>query len=332
MGKPLVASIALQIFFAFGIPDAAGQPRMARVGLLANTIPLADIASGRSDHPAPQAVRDGLRALGWVEGRNVQLVWRSAEGDLRKLPALADELVRERVDVLVAWGPGVEAVAARTRKIPIVMGASAVADRDTRIESLARPGHNITGMTLVVGPELNGKRLALLKQLAPRMRKVAFVTQTKGVTLSDVTRAAARELHLEIYSMPYDTAEDLPDLFDTMAKSGIDAAIICEEPIANLPATQVLIHRAAAKHRMPVLHMPLSAVETGGLIAYGQDIRRLYDRTAYFIDRILRGTNPGDIPIEQPARFELWVNARAARSIGLVLPSALLVQADRVIE
>ena len=311
---------------------AQAQVTSARVGLLANTIPMKELVSGAGEHPSPRAIRDGLRALGWVEGKNLALIWRSAEGDLARLPALADELLKENVDVVVAWGAGVEAVARKTNRIPIVMGASAVVGREPGIDSLARPGHNITGMTLVVGPELNGKRLALLKQIAPGVRKIAFVSQTKGVGFSESTKKAASDLKIELHSAFFDSAGDLPGVFASMARVGVEAAIIAEEPITNLAATQRVIHRAAEVHRMPVLHMPLTAVETGGLVAYGQDIRRLYDRTAYFIDRILRGTKPGDIPIEQPARFELWVNRRAAKAIGITLPQALLVQADRVID
>ena len=318
--------------FVASMAGAQAQSPVARVGLLVNTIPMKELVSGATEHPSLRAIREGLRALGWVEGKNLELVWRSAEGDLKRLPALADELVKEKVDVLVAWGAGVDAAVAKTTRIPIVMGASAVTGPDVRIDSLARPGHNITGMTLVIGPELNGKRLAVLKQLAPRTSKVAFVTQTKGLGFSESTRNAARDLKIELHLASYDSAEELPGLFASMKKSGVDAAIIGEEPITNLEATQRVIHRAAEFHRMPVLHMPLTAVETGGLVAYGHDIRRLYDRTAYFIDRILRGTKPGDIPIEQPARFELWVNRRAAAAIGLTVPQALLVQADRVID
>ena len=316
---------------AFAAPPAMGQVRLYRVGLLANTIPMAELTSGVTSNPAPPAIREGLRELGWTEGKNIELVWRTAEGDLARLPALAEELVRSQVDVIVAWGPGVEAVARKTDRIPIVMGASAVTGREPRIDSLARPGHNVTGMTLVAGREIDGKRLALIREIAPRARSVAWLTQAP-MRFSDVTVEAARTLAFRLEAIRYASESDLEDAFLKMARGGIDFVVVGEEPVSNLPETQRAINRAARHHRMPLMYQSLTGAENGGLAAYGQDIRRLYRRTPYFIDRILRGTKAGDIPIEQPARFELWVNRAAAAAIGITFPPSVLTQADRVIE
>lgn len=317
---------------------AAQAPgKLPRVGVLANTVPLTEMQAGTSSHPAIRAIIDGLRDLGWVNGRNVQLVWRSAEGDLTRLPALADELVREQVDVLVAYGPGIGAAERRTDRIPIVMGASLVTGGDVldgrvRIESLARPGGNTTGLSLVAGGGLTDKRLSLLKQAAPAIARVALLGfGSRG--FSPETEAAARTLGLTLHPFVFDgDVAGLQAEFEAMARKRMDAAIIADHPVTNLRATQAIIHRLAERHRLPVLHEVLSAADSGGLMAYGHDINKVYRRVPYFIDRILRGAKPGDIPIEQAADFELRVNLKAAKAIGLALPPSLLVQADRVIE
>ena len=312
---------------------------MPRVGVLANTVPSRELLDGTSTHPAVRALVDGLRALGWVDGKNIRFVWRSAENDLRKLPALVDELLQERVDVLVGYGPGAYEAVSKTDTVPIVMATSGVAgplrvDGRLRIESLAKPGGNVTGLSMAYGDQLNGKRLEILKQAAPRIQRVGFLAHGfSDNPFSAPTRAAAERLGITLHAFGFGPdASGLEGAFAEMAKQRIDAVVVAELPITNLAATQKIIHGLAERQRMPVLHQVLNGADTGGLLAYGHDINRLYRRAPYYVDRILRGTRPGDLPIEQPSDFELRVNLKAARAIGLELPRSLLVQANSVIE
>lgn len=338
MLREALVAAALLSMPAFAQAQAPGK--LPRVGILANTIPLGELTSGTTTHPAPRAVIDGLRALGWVDGQNVRFIWRSAEGDFSRLPALADELLREPVDVFVAYGPGVGPVIRKTETVPIVMATSGVTgkltvDGKVRIDSFARPGGNITGLTLSIGAELNGKRLEFLKQAAPRAVRVAFLShEDEGRDrFGPFTKAAAQRLGLTLHAFGFGKgASGLEGAFAEMARQRMDAVVVAELPITNLAATQAIIHRLAELHRLPVVHEVLNAADSGGLMAYGHDINKLYKRAPYFIDRILRGSKPGDIPIEQPGDFELRVNLRAAKAIGLALPQTLLVQAERVIE
>lgn len=316
----------------------AQSARLPRVGVVANTIPLADLVNGTSPHPAPRALVDGLRSYGWIDGHTVRLVWRSAEGNLDRLPGLVDELISEKVDVLVAYGPGVEAAILKTETIPILMATSGVTGKLTvggkvRIESLARPGSNVTGLTLSIGSELNAKRLEILRLAAPKAVRIGFLSHESSGNFGPHTRGAAEKLGMTLHAFGFGPrAEALEDAFAEMARRGVDAVIVAELPVTNLPATQAAIHLLAQSHRMVVLHEVLGAVETGGLLAYGHDINKLYRRAPHFIDRILRGTKPGDIPIEQPVDLELRVNLKAARAIGITLPRALLLQASKVVE
>src|SRR5688572_10449770 len=333
---------AVAAVVALAIPVAMGQTaqKLPRVGILANSIPLVELTSGTTTHPAITSLVGGLRERGWVDGKNVQLVWRSAEGDLSRLPGLADELLREPIDIFVGYGPGVGPAIRKTDTVPIVMATSGVTGKlavegKVRIESFARPGGNITGLTLSIGPELNGKRLELLKHAAPRMTRVAFLSH-EGESrdrFGPFTRSAAQKLGISLHAFGFgEDATGLEPAFAEMARQRMDAVVIAELPITNLASTQAPIHRLAERYRMPVLHDVLGAADSGGLMAYGHDINKLYKRASYFIDRILRGAKPGDIPIEQPGDFELRVNLKAARAIGLALPQSLLVQAARVIE
>ena len=332
-------AIAVLLSFPASAQAQASDP-LPRVGVLANTIPLGELTAGTTTHPAPRAVIDGMRALGWVDGKNMRFVWRSAEGNLERLPRLVDELLAEPVHVLVVYGPGAEPAIRKTLSVPIVMATSGVTGRMTvdgkvRIDSFARPGGNVTGLTLSVGSGLTGKRLELLKQLSPRIARVAVLAHEGGSSLrvGPSTQAAAERLGITLHGFGFGKdAAGLEGAFAEMARTGMDAVVVAELPITNLPATQAMIHRLAERQRFPVMHEVLGAADSGGLMAYGHNIDKLYRRAPYFIDRVLRGTPPGEIPIEQPKEFELRLNLAAARAIGITIPSSLLLQATRVIE
>ena len=321
---------------------AYAQPaKVPRIGVLANTVPTGELVAGTTRNPAIVGLIDGLRQRGWVPGKNVEMVWRSAENDYSRQPQQARELAAT-CDVIVVYGhTGLDAAMSATNSVPIVMAASFVGGplKDgagmVRIASLARPGGNITGLSLAGGAEFSGKRLELLKLAAPHVKRVGAL----GHDLPPATRAhpatlkaaAALSIELATYSFHSSVAR-LEPVFAEMARDGIDAVWITTVAVLHLPEVQKDIHRLAERHRLPVVHEILAAADTGGLMAYGPDIEKLYRRAPYYIDRILRGTKPGDIPIEQPTDFNLRLNLKAAKAIGLVLPQALLVQANRVIE
>jgi putative ABC transport system substrate-binding protein len=314
---------------------------LPRIGVLANTIPIAELEAGTSQHPAVGLLLEGLRERGWVPGKNVEMAWRSAEGEYARQPQQARELAAS-CDVIVVYGPGLDAAMVATSRVPIVMATSGVAGPVTdaagivRIESLAKPGGNVTGLSLSSANELNGKRLELLKTAAPHVRRVAILGHNlnhAGGHIGPITRAAAQRLGIVVAAHAFgSTLEKLEPAFAEMVREGVDAVIVTDLPATNLLPVQREIHRLAQRHRIPVMHEVLSAADSGGLMAYGHDIEKLYRRAGYYIDRILRGTKPGDIPIEGPAEFELRLNLRAAKAIGMTLPQSLLVQARRVIE
>ena len=322
---------------------AFAQPaKVHRIGVLANTVPAAELVAGTSTNPAIVALLDGLRARGWIPGKNVEMVWRSAESDYDRQPQQARELAAT-CDVLVVYGmTGLMAAMSATKTVPIVMAASFVNGplKDdsgmVRIASLAQPGGNVTGLTLAGGAELSGKRLQLLKLAVPHARRVAILGHDlppASRAVGTVLRKIAETLSIEFvtYSFHSSTAQ-LEPAFAQMARDGVDAVWILESAAGHLPHVQKVIHRLAERNKLPVMHDVLAAADSGGLMSYGPDIHRLFKRAPYFIDRILRGTKPGDIPIEQPVDFDLRVNLKAAKAIGVSLPQLLLVQANRIIE
>ena len=317
---------------------AAGQSEGAerrtaipQVGFLANTPPLADLVKRTASHPAAKLFEEGLRERGWEDGRNVRIVWKSAEGSVERLPALAQELVDARVDVIVAFGPGVVASVAKTRTIPIVMGAIAGYDGSPQLGTMARPALNVTGTTLEAGATMDGKRLAILKRISPAVTRVALVGP-HGPTVPEPTKDAARSLGISVVAIRAEAIGDLPLAFDKALREHADGIVVRDWPQVHWPEMQKAIHELAIRHRLPVIHSVLSAGETGALLAYASDINDNYRRAPYYVDRILRGAKPSDLPIEQPTRFRLIVNRKAAEAIGLAIPASLLAEADRVVQ
>lgn len=331
----------LVLLLAAAMSLASAQPtKVPRVGVLANTIPSAELVAGTSTHPSYLALMDGLRERGWVSGKTFEIVWRSAEGDYARHPEQARELAAQ-CDLIVVFGPGLGPAMAATTTVPIVMATSGVSGRVTvdgvvRIDSIARPGGNVTGVSISGGTDLNGKRLEIMKRAAPHIRRVGILGHNlpnASQVIGPVTRKAAGQLGLQLFTYSFlSNVANLEPAFAAMARDGIDAVFVLELPATNLRPVQVEIHRLAERHRMMAMHEVLLAVDSGGLMAYGPDIHKLTRRSAHFIDRILRGAKPGDLPIEQTTEFELRINVKAARAIGLTIPQALLFQASRVIE
>ncbi len=279
-----------------------------------------------------EALRAGLRDLGYVEGRNITFEFRWADGKYERLPELAAELVRLKPDVLVTFANQAAQAAKRaSTTIPIVIPSTGDAVDTGLITSLARPGGNITGSTHF-GRELIAKRLELLKEAAPRIARVACLVNPTEKSSEPTLRAlevAAKSLKLEVQSFAISKHNEFESAFATMAKRRVDAIVLNEQPIFIVNAKTIM--NLAAKQRLPSSGFTEIA-DAGGLIGYGVNFPDLYRRAAYFVDRILKGANPGDLPVEQPSRFDFAVNLKTARALGIKVPNSILVRATKVIE
>ena len=304
------------------------QPtKLPRIGYLRGSTPPAESAR-------LEAFRQGLRELGYVEGKNIVIDLRYAEGKLDRLPALAAELVRLKVDIIVTAGPlPTRAAKEATTTIPIVMTNDPDPVGTGFVASLARPGGNITGLSTLT-PELSGKRLELLKETIPRLSRVAiFGTSTRpehAQVLSEVELAAGT-LKVKLQYLDVLDPKDIETAFRAASKGLAEAVLMMAAgPIANAHRTQILA--LAVKHRLPVMYIGRAFVEAGGLIAYGISTTDLERRAATYVDKILKGRTPADLPVEQPTKFEFIINLKAAKQIGLTIPPNVLVRADRVIK
>ena len=306
---------------------AFGQspPKVARVGVL-RTPPAAP-----SD-PATDGFRQGLRELGYVEGQNIHLEFRWADGRPERIPALAAELVQANPDVLVTGGEqAILALKRATSTIPIVMGASNDPVGARLVDSLARPGTNVTGMT-VVAPEVSRKRLQLLKEVLPRATRIAVLADPSyPATTLDLaeTRRAAQTLGLRLETVDVRTPAEIEPAI-VAARDRADALLPVGDPF--LTSHRARIAELAAKYRIPAIYYWREFVEAGGLMAYGPNLRDSYRRAATFVDKILKGARPSDLPVERPTTFELTINLKTAKAQGLTIPPAVLVRADHIIE
>jgi putative ABC transport system substrate-binding protein len=282
--------------------------------------------------PRVEAFRQRLRELGYVEGKNLVIEYRYAEGKLERLPDLAAELVRLKVDVIVTSGIPPSSVAKKaTATIPIVFAASSDPVRGGLVSSLARPGGNITGLSNIA-QDLNGKRLELLKEAFPKVTRVAFLWQSSGTRgnreLTDM-EAAAKALGLKLLSLPVRGLDDFEGAFARAKKDRAQALIT--NPGALITTQQRQVLDFAAKNRLPAMYPNSEYVEAGGLMSYAPSQMDQWRRAADFVDNILKGAKPADIPVEQPTKFEFFVNLKTAKQIGVTIPSNVLARADRVI-
>jgi putative ABC transport system substrate-binding protein len=282
------------------------------------------------------AVRHGLRDHGYVEGQNILIEYRSADGNIERLPGLAAELARLKVDLIVAGAtPAGRAARAATATIPIIVMAMGDPVGDGLVDSLARPGGNLTGTTFL-GPALVPKHLALLKEALPRATLIAILWHPGAFaesTMRDMLKeaeAAARTLRIQLRFAEMRQPDELNSAFSTIVREHPDALLV-------FPSTMLFTERArivglAAKHRLPSVFNNRQAVELGGLMSYGTSIPELQRRTGTYIDKILKGARPADLPVEQPTKFEFAINLSTARALGVTVPRSLLLQADHVID
>jgi putative tryptophan/tyrosine transport system substrate-binding protein len=283
--------------------------------------------------PSLEAFRQGLRALGYIEGQNLVIEHRSAEGSTERLPHLAAELVRLPVEVLVVQGAtAIRATQQATRTIPIVMVTISDAVEQGFAASLAQPGSNITGLA-GLSPELSQKRLEFLKETVPHLSRVAVLVnpanRAAGHELENLT-VASRVLGLHLHILELRSPNELDHAFPTMTRAGAEALLVIPDSLL-IDRLHSQIVALAATHRLPAMYPWRMYVEAGGLISYAQSLPALWQRAAYYVDRLLKGTKPADLPIEQPTTFELVINLKTAQALGLPIPPTLLFQATEVL-
>ena len=313
------------MLLALCAPADAQQAKVPRIGYL-STVPFSVNAA------RIEAFRQGLHELGYVEGKNLVIEWRSAEGKIDRLPWLAAELVRLNVDVIVtAAPPPTRAAKKATATIPIVMAFDDDPVSSEFVTSLARPGGNITGLSSLA-PEISGKQLELLKEILPKLSRVAVLGTSTVPQYAKVVKEiglAATTLGVEVLHFDVLNAKNIEAAFRDASKGRADAAVVLGSPILNSHRTRIV--ELAAKSRLPVTYSRPEYVEVGGLMTYGVKITDLFRRAATYVDRILKGAKPGDLPVEQPTVFELVINLKTAKQIGLTIPANVLARADRVI-
>ena len=326
MNRKIFCLALCALLFALCVPaDAQPQTKVPKIGLLRARL----IASGTS---LDALVRE-LRAIGYVEGKNIAFESRSAENKLDRLPALGDELVHLKVDVIIAAAME-EALAAKsvTGTIPIVFLGGGDPVAGGLVDSLARPGGNITGFTNI-SPVLAGKRLELLKETIPKLTHVAVLWDPLVSSTAQQwkeNQLPARELGLQLYSMEISSVDKFESAFNEAIKAGSSALVVAGGPLAA--SNQKRIAELAIKHQLPSMHPDIRYASAGGLMSYGADRAEPYKRIASMVDKILKGANPAELPVEQPTKFELVINLKAAKQIGLTIPPNVLVRADRVIK
>jgi putative ABC transport system substrate-binding protein len=314
------------MLFAICVSAEAQQPtRVPRIGYLIGSLSAAAVST--------EAFRQGLRELGYVEGKNIIVEWRSDEGKRDRQRALVAELLGLKVDVIVAVGAGDVRIAKdATATIPIVMVQGGDPVGSGFVASLARPGGNITGLA-TLRPELSGKRLELLKDIVPRLSRVALFASSASADHAQVLKEAelaAGALGVKLQSLDIRSPKDFETSFQAALKGRTEAILVrVRGPILSPNRTEFAEH--AVKSRLPAIYEGVEEVDAGGLMSYGVNFPDLYRRAAVYVDKILKGRKPAELPVEQPTKFEFIINLKAAKQIGLTIPPNVLARADRVI-
>ena len=317
------------VLVALCFPAHARQSdRVPRIGYLSARDPGSDATRG-------EAILLGLRELGYIDGKNIRIVYQYADGKRDRFTRLATELVRLNVDMIVVAGGDVliQAAINATKTIPIVMsGGGADPVKMGFVRNLARPGGNVTGQTLLV-IELSEKRLEVLREAVPRISHVGFLYEAENsgsvLELKHLLPASARALGLNIRPWEVRSANDFPKVFTALSKQRPDALYVSTSALLNSNQKQIVSF--ALKTRLPSVYGRKEYVEGGGFMYYGADVTESYKRVAYYVDRILKGAKPADLPVEQPTKFEFVVNLKTAKQIGVIVPANVLARADKVI-
>ena len=312
-------------FIALSEPAISQPPgKIHRVGVL-----------GNENNPPWEGFRQGLRELGYVDGQNITIEWRWSEGKPDRFPGLATEVVALKPDVIVASGTQATRAAKRATSaipIPIVMTTSSYPDKIGLVDSLSRPGGNVTGLSNV-GPELSGKKLQLLKEIAPKVSRVAVLfnpaSEVEPLAVRELS-AAAPAVGVEILSVEVRSPDDFSAAFAALSPSRVDALLALGNPI-NFRGRQ-LIADFSLKNRLPSIYDEGLFVDAGGLMSYAPSFTDSFRRAATYVDKILKGAKPADLPVEQPTKFEFVINLKTAKALGLTIPRAVLARADEIIE
>jgi putative tryptophan/tyrosine transport system substrate-binding protein len=315
------------MLFALCFPAQAQQgTKIPRLGFLSGASPSTNV----SRH---EVFRQGLRELGYVEGKNIVIEYRYAEGKVDLLRKLAAELVRLKVAIIVTAGPGpTRAAKSATSTIPIVMAQESDPVADGLVANLARPGGNITGLS-TFAPELGGKRMEILREVVPKLATIGVLgnsTFPGNAAAMNEMELAAKELKVRLQYLDVLRSEDIETQFTAASEARVDAVL-------TLTSTILSTHRAriidlAVRNRFPAIYHNSRFVEAGGLMAYSTNLTELFHRSAIYVDKILKGAKPADLPVEQPTKFELVINLKTAKQIGLTIPPSILARADRVIQ
>ena len=327
MSSKLTCFVLSAALLALSFPAQAQQPlKVPRIAFLSAVSP-------SSISPRTEAFRQGLRELGYVEGKSIVIEYRWAEGKFDRLPDLAAELVRLKVDVILSGGPTATRPAKEaTVTIPIVMAFDDDPVGSGFVASLARPGGNITGLS-TLAPEISGKQLELLKEIVPRLSRVAvFGTSTRSGNAQALREIelAAGALGVQLQYLEVLDAKDIEAVFRAASKGRAGAVLALASPTLLLQRTQIA--GLAVKNRLPAIYDRAEFVEDGGLMTYSVSITDLFRRAATYVDKILKGAKPADLPVEQPTKFELVINLKTAKQIGLTIPQSVLYRADKVIK
>jgi putative tryptophan/tyrosine transport system substrate-binding protein len=320
----LVVTLPLAVLVAPLVADAQPRGSMPRIGVLSSTSPAEPGAF-------LEGFRHGLHELGWVEGQSIVVEWRWAEGQLERLPELAADLVRRNVEVIVAAGtPSSLAAKHATTTIPIVASAGDLVHLGL-VASLARPSGNLTGVTALAGEGFSGKWLELLKETAPTLSRVAYLLPPANlisVSLCKAAQDASPALRVTVEAIEVRRPDELDRAFAMMAERA--EALIVDADVFFAPYRTRIVE-FAAHHRLPAMYHERSYVDAGGLMSYGPSFSAVGRRVATYVDKILTGTKPADLPVEQPTKFELRINLKTAQALGITMPSSLLLLADEVL-
>lgn len=326
MNKNLLWPLTVFLLVSVNLVQAQQPAKVYRIGFIGAT-------SSTSVADRTDALRQGLRDLGYIEGKNIVIEWRYADGQAGQLATLAAELVRQKVDVLITQGSRSTRAAQRaTRTIAIVMTASADPVGEGMIASFAHPGGNITGLT-TLAPELSGKRLELIKETVPKASRVAVLFDPTNVGISSRRKEienAARPLAIKLQPLEVRAREDIERAFTAARKARADAIIVFRVAVFTTHRDHVV--QLATENKIPAIYELKEFVEAGGLMSYSADEVENYRRAAHYIDKILKGANPGELAVEQPTKFNLIINLKAAKQIGLTIPPNVLARADKVIK
>lgn len=311
---------------------AQNKVKVYRVALVYTTAPAADMAGPEPVHPYPGVFLRALSELGYVDGENMIYMPRSAEGKFERIPGILKELVSSGVDVIVAPGDEIPRAARETVPgVPLVMMSFSDPAESGLVASLAKPGGNMTGLTRTTGPQIEGKRVEILKEALPSLRRVDYLGTTEDweSPFGQSALAAARALNVALVHAPH-VPGDYADAFAGIARERPDALLVAQNT-SHFPYRR-RIADFAVENRLPSMYHTREFVEAGGLMSYGADLADLYRRAAVYVDKILKGAQPGELPVERPTKFELVINLRTAKALGVTIAPSVLLRADKIIE